>query len=213
FGPSHPTLTVSTSNAPEHLLDLPEDLPPTTRRAIVFVRRPGASGLGHIGWAFEWPNGWFNVGSVENATGKPFASPEEMGFWDVHTLDPIAAMQKQLLRYDEYRIFYVPHPRPKDAWKTVIWESREAYSVLRRNCNDVTYDILRSYGATDLIDPAQEFVPNDWYDSLPGRSYIIEEYPVIPVHLHKMSKRELTTREIMLTIPSRIKGTPPTWRI
>jgi hypothetical protein len=43
--------------------DLLADLPPTTRRAVVFVRYAGAYGLGHVGWAFEWNNGWFNVGS------------------------------------------------------------------------------------------------------------------------------------------------------
>jgi hypothetical protein len=60
------------------MLEIPDDLPPTTRRAIVFIRRMGATGLGHIAWAFEWYNGWFNAGSVENATNKPYAMPEEM---------------------------------------------------------------------------------------------------------------------------------------
>jgi uncharacterized membrane protein HdeD (DUF308 family) len=199
--------------APEGIPDLPADLPPTTRRAIVFVRHPGANGLGHIGWAFEWNNGWFNAGSVENEKGKSFAKPQEMGFWSAHTLDPIGAMQKQLSTYDEYKVFYITQPRPKDAWKTAIWESRQSYSVLRHNCNDVAYDILRAYGAIELLDPVEGLVPNDWYDAQPGPSYIIEERPVIPVHLHKMSKRELATKEIMLTIPPRILGTPPPWRV
>ncbi len=37
-------------------------------------------GLGHIAWGFEWMNGWFNVGSVENLKSKPFAHSEEMDF-------------------------------------------------------------------------------------------------------------------------------------
>jgi hypothetical protein len=197
---------------PEGRLEIPGDFPPTMRRAIVFVRRPGANGLGHIAWAFEWHNGWFNAGSVENATGKPYARPEEMGFWTTHTLDPIAAMQKQSSAYDEFKLFYVTQPRPKEAWKTAVWESHQPYFALRHNCNDVTYDVLRAYGATELLDPAQEHVPNDWYDALPGRSYIIAEHPLIPVQLHKMSLRELATREIELTIPPRIRGEPPPWR-
>jgi hypothetical protein len=48
---------------------------------------------------------------------------------------------------------------------------------------------------------------------LPGRSYTIAEHPVIPVRLRKMSQRELATREIELTIPTRIKGAPPPWRM
>ncbi len=198
---------------PESIPDLPANLPPTTRRAIVFVRHPGANGLGHIGWAFEWKNGWFNAGSVENQAGRPFVSAQDMGFWSAHTLDPIGAMQKQLLTYDEYKVYYVTQPCPKDAWKTIIWESRQSYSVLRHNCNDVAYDILRAYGVTELLDPVEGLVPNDWYDAQPGPSYIIEETPVIPIHLHLMSKRELLRKEIMLTIPLHIQGTPPPWRV
>jgi len=198
---------------PEDIPDLPARLPSTTRRAIVFVRHIGANGLGHIGWAFEWNNGWFNAGSVENVAGKPFAKPEEMGFWSAHTLDPIGAMQKQPITYDEYKVFYVTQPHPKDAWKTVIWESRQPYSVLRHNCNDVAYDILRAFGVTELLDPVEGLVPNDWYDAQLGPSYIIDETPTVPIHLHKMSKRELAIKEIMLTIPRHVQGTPPPWRV
>ena len=56
-------------------------------------------------------------------------------------------------------------------------------------------------------------VPNDWYDAQPGPSYIIQETPAIPIHLHLMSKRELLRKEIMLTIPPHIQGTPPPWRV
>ena len=199
FAPS--LFTAAKLTAPQSPADLPADLPSTTRRALVFVRHPGARGLGHIGWAFEWKNGWFNAGSVENEQGKPFANPHEMGFWTAHTVDPIAAMQKQHLTYDEYKVFYVTEPRPKDAWKTVIWESRQPYSVVRHNCNDVACnDILRAYGASELSDPVEGPVPNDWYDSLPGPSYVIMENPTIPLHLHTMSKHDLATKEIMLTI-------------
>ena len=198
---------------PEGIPDVPVDMPLTTRRAIVFVRHIGANGLGHIGWAFEWNNGWFNAGSVENSAGKAFAKPDDMGFWSSHTLDPIGAMQKQALTYDEYKVYYVAEPRPKDAWKTVIWESRQPYSVLRHNCNDVAYDVLRAYGVTELLDPVEGLVPNDWYDGQPGPSYIIQETPAIPIHLHLMSKRELIRKEILLTIPQHVQGTPPPWRV
>jgi uncharacterized membrane protein HdeD (DUF308 family) len=198
---------------PEGIPDVPADMPLTTRRAIVFVRHIGANGLGHIGWAFEWTNGWFNAGSVENSSGKAFAKPDDMGFWSAHTLDPIGAMQKQALTYDEYKVYYVAEPRPKNAWKTVIWESRQPYSVLRHNCNDVAYDVLRAYGVAELLDPVEGFVPNDWYDAQPGPSYIIQETPAIPIHLHLMSKRELIRKEILLTIPQHVQGTPPPWRV
>ena len=197
----------------EKFLDIPEKLPPTTRRAVVFVRRTGANGLGHISWAFEWQNGWFNAGSVENTAAKPMAKPEEMEFWSVHTLDPVAAMQKQKYPYDEYKIFYVSNPNPKEAWKTVVWESREPYSILHHNCNDVAYDVLRAYGVVELLDPATEHIPTDWYDALSGQSFQTARYPIIPVHLRRMSLRQLITQEIALTIPPHILGTPPAWRM
>lgn len=205
-----PASPSQTTHAPPGLSN---DLPPLTRRAIVFIRRTAADGFGHIAWAFEWMNGWFNTGSVENIVMKPFTNPEEMGFWSTHTLDPVATMQNQKYPYDEYKIFLVPQPRPKDAWETVIWESQEPYSVVHHNCCDVVYDILRAYGCTELIDPAKEYVPNDWYDALPGTSYTIEEYPAIPLYLHKQSPREVAAHEIALTIPSRMKGSPPPWRM
>ena len=117
------------------------------------------------------------------------------------------------MTYDEYKVLYIRQPHPKDAWKTVIWESRQPYTVVRHNCSDVVYDILRAFGVTELLDPVEGLVPNDWYDALPGRSYVIEENPTIPLHLHQMSKRDLATKEIMLTIPKRVQGTPPPWRV
>ena len=72
---------------------------------------------------------------------------------------------------------------------------------------------MRAYGVTELLDPVEGLVPNDWYDAQPGPSYIIEETPVIPIHLHLMSNRELARRDIILTIPPNVQGTPPPWRV
>jgi len=191
---------------------LSEDLPPSTRRAVVFVRRSAADGLGHIAWGFEWPSGWFNVGAVENLKQKLFAKPADMDFWSTHTLDPIKTIQQRAYPYDEYKLFFVPEPRPKAAWNTVIWESRQPYSFVHHNCCDLAYEILCAYGCTELLDPAKEFVPNDWYDALPGRSYSIATSPAIPICLHQQSRHPIATREIALVIPSHLKGSPPPWR-
>jgi len=191
---------------------LSEDLPPATRRAVVFVRRSAADGLGHIAWGFEWSNGWFHVGAVENLKQNLFAHPADMDFWSTHTLDPMTTIQQRAHPYDEYKLFFVPEPRPKDAWNTVVWESRQPYSFVHHNCCDMAYEILRAYGCTELLDPAREFVPNDWYDALPGRSYAIAASPAFPIRLHKQSRREIATREIALVIPSHLKGSAPPWR-
>ena len=47
----------------------------------------------------------------------------------------------------------------------------------------------------------------------PAVATCIAEHPTIPLHLHQMSKRDLATREIILTIPERVQGTPPPWRV
>ena len=192
--------------------DIPAYLPTTTRRGVVFVRRGAAAGLGHIGWAFEWPTGWFNAGAVENLGGKRVASPDTMDFWTMHALDPVAAMQQQPAPYDEYKVFYIAHPQPKAAWKTVVWESRTPYSVVRHNCNDVAYDVLRAYGVGALLDPAAEVIPNDWYDTLPGTSFTIAEHPVIPLARPRPSTRPVATTALDLAIPAHISGTIPAWR-
>ena len=83
------------SHLPQVSPELREDFPPTTRRAVVFVRRKAAYGLGHIAWGFEWMNGWFNLGSVENSLRKPFTNPRQMDFWSVHTLNPSATIQNR----------------------------------------------------------------------------------------------------------------------
>jgi hypothetical protein len=208
-----PAVFIAPQGKPGSSADIPADLPATTRRAVIFIRHVAANGFGHVGWAFEWNTGWFNVGAVENEQRKAVASPQEMGFWSAHTLDPIGTMQKHLLTYDEYKVVYVTKPRPKDAWRTVIWESRQPYTLLRHNCSDVVYDILRAYGTSGLFDPVGEPVPNDWYEALPGCSYLIADHPTIPLHLHCMSKREPATREIMLMIPACAQGTAPPWRV
>ena len=197
------------SHLPQVPPELREDFPPTTRRAVVFVRRKAAYGLGHIAWGFEWMNGWFNLGSVENILRKPFTNPGQMDFWSVHTLNPSATIQNGEFPYDEYKLFFVVQPHPKQAWKTVIWESQQPYAFVHHNCCDATYEILHAYGCTELLDPAKEYIPNDWYDALPGTSYLINEGAAIPVYLHLQSRREIKTREIALAIPVRMKGTSP----
>ena len=177
---------------------------------LSFMRRSGAAGLGHISWAFEWRNGWFNVGGIENRNAHAIAPPELANFWTAHTTDPIRTMQKFGQSYDEYKIFYVTQPHPKAAWRTVVWVSRLTYTLIRHNCVDATYDILRTYGVVDLPDPATQYTPNDWYDSLPGPDYAIVINPTIPTHIY--ARRKLVTTETLLTIPAHVTGTPPPWR-
>jgi len=204
--------TTMIHRATRRQLDIPRRLPRSTRRALIFIRHSGAGGLGHISWAFEWRNGWFNVGGVENRHSYAIARPELADFWTAHTTDPIGTMQKFGQGYDEYKIFYVTQPRPKAAWRVVVWTSRIAYTLIRHNCVDATYDVLRMYGVAYLPDPATHYAPNDWYDSLAGPTFAIAINPTIPIHIRRQANGKLTTTETLLSIPRHISGTRPPWR-
>ncbi len=186
---------------------------PGALRALVFVRRSGANGLGHVAWAFEWPNGWFNAGSVENPSGAPFAPVEKMGGWMAHTRDLTATMIRQIVPYDEFKVLFVENPRFIAAWRTAVWVSRMPYSAQRRNCVDSVYDVLRAYGVESLRDPAQRSIPYEWYDAIPGPSYRIADHPEIPVRWSRVSDFfERRLRDIPLVISPRAHASEPAWR-
>jgi hypothetical protein len=177
------------------------------------VRRNGAMGMGHVGWAFEWPTGWFNAGSVENRLGGAYEPPGKTDFWSVHTQKPLASLYEYGPTYDEFKVFDVPHPHPHEAWKTVVWISRQPYAVQRRNCADAAYDVLHTFGVDNILDTAQKVFPNEWYDSLPGASHTISQETDIPLRPDKAARiQRLWTHLIQLTIPERVAGEAPPWR-
>jgi uncharacterized membrane protein HdeD (DUF308 family) len=186
-------------------------------RAVVAVRRNGAMGMGHVGWAFEWPTGWFNAGSVENRLGGAYEPPGKTDFWSVHTQTPLASLYEFGPTYDEFKVFNVPAPHPRDAWKTVVWVSRLHYAVQRRNCADASYDILHTFGVDNILSTTQKVFPNEWYDSLPGESYRIDEQTEIALRPDKVSRLDrlferIHLRLIHLTIPDHVPSETPPWR-
>ena len=182
-------------------------------RAMAFVRHSGAMGMGHAGWAFEWPNGWFNCGSVENRSGAAYTPAGKADFWTANTQDPVATMVELGPGYDEYKVFRVPNPHPKDAWATVAWISRQPYFVQRRNCADATYDVLRAFGVDTIFDTSQKSMPNEWYAALPGPSYPIPEHPHIPLApAHVAQLERAPVKQIVLEIPDAMPTVAPDWR-
>jgi uncharacterized membrane protein HdeD (DUF308 family) len=182
-------------------------------RAMVFVRHSGAMGMGHVGWAFEWPNGWFNCGSVENRSRSSYRPPGKADFWTANTQDPVATMVELGPGYDEYKVFRVPNPHPKGAWATVAWISRQPYFVQRRNCADATYDVLRAFGVDTIFDTSQKSMPNEWYAALPGPSYPIPEYPHIPLApAHVAQLERAPVKQIVLEVPTAMPAVAPAWR-
>jgi uncharacterized membrane protein HdeD (DUF308 family) len=177
-------------------------------RAFAFVRHSGAMGMGHAGWAFEWPNGWFNCGSVENRSGAPYTPGGKADFWTANTQDPVATMVAMGPGYDEYKVFHVSNARPKDAWASVAWISRQPYFIQRRNCADATYDVLRAFGVDTIFDTSQKSMPNEWYAALPGPSYPIAEYPHIPLApAHAAQLARTPVKQLVLEIPAAMPAT------
>ncbi len=133
-------------------------------RAGAFVRRSGAFGLGHVGWTFEFGNGSYSDGSVENQAGTPVSPPGQTGFWAEMVSDPDAPMKLKL--YDAFKLFEIETGDLDQAQKTVAWIATQPYIVVGRNCMDDTYDVLRSYGVPNLPPPMLEITPNHWFDRL-----------------------------------------------
>lgn len=133
-------------------------------RAGAFVRRSGASGLGHVGWTFQYTDGTYCDGSVENPAGTPVSAPGETGFWSQRVADPDPPMQ--LRAYDFFKLFVIDAADSIQADTTVAWIATQPYFVIFRNCMDDTYDVLRSYGVPGLPLPLLEITPNRWFDQL-----------------------------------------------
>lgn len=141
-------------------------------RALVFVRRSGAKGAGHVGWAFDCGDGTFSVGSIENPRHSLRTLPQQMGFWAVRTADPLAPMRQRA--YTEYKLLEIEPASPGFAWRVVMWLSERPYEVFLHNCMDATYDVLRAYGVPDLPVPAHHWEPNHWFNYVPGTSIALQ---------------------------------------
>jgi len=138
-------------------------------RACIFLRRSGAMGLGHVGWAFEKEDGIFYAGAVENPSGSPVAHPDDIGFWSVKTKDPVGHMRKRA--YDTYKIIGLRKGNHVRAWSKVLQVKKSWYTLLFGNCMDDTYNVLKEYGVPSMPLPGVSVTPNNWYDSMNWKEY------------------------------------------
>lgn len=141
-------------------------------RAVVFVRRTGADGAGHVGWAFDCGDGTFNVGSIENPHHTLRTLPDQMGFWVVKERDPIEPMRQRA--YTHFKLIEVGDSHPTFARQVVAWLGARPYDLFGHNCMNATYDVLRAFGAAPLPAPARHWEPNHWFNHIRGREYRID---------------------------------------
>jgi hypothetical protein len=182
--------------------------------AAVFVRESGASGLGHVGWAFAIDANTFDDGSVENPPGTPFTPPSEDGFGDCEVSASAFVHPFALLGYDHYKTLTAPNPDPEAALQTVNWISTQPYSLFGQNCEDDVYDVLRAFGVPDLPAPVWwDAIPNEWFAALPE--------PALPVTSKAKARRyglavpagERVIPQIKPWPSIRYPAFPPPWRI
>lgn len=178
-------------------------------RAGAFVRRSGADGLGHLGWCFQYVDGTFCDGAVENPSGTPVSPPGQTGFWSQRVSDPVAPMQ--LEKYDAFKMFEIQGGDSNDADKTVAWVEQQPYLVIFRNCMDDTYDVLRAYGITGLPLPCLDIIPNDWFDALNAVSQPISNQQLLAAGLLPRSSLKPSSQIVNVqpqAPPWRTPGTP-----
>ena len=64
-------------------------------------------GIGHAAWAFQYPDGSWNTGSVENQPHTPYTPPDLMGWWSQRAGDPLQPLRER--EYEEYKTQHLGH--------------------------------------------------------------------------------------------------------
>jgi hypothetical protein len=182
--------------------------------AMVFIRRTGADGTGHVGWGMTLGDDTFLVGSVDNPAHTLHTSPDKMGFWAIRTPDPIDVMQQH--RYTELKVIVVEQADPEQALQVISWHSHKPYRLFGCNCMDVTYDVLRSFAVADLPAPAHHWEPNHWFDHVQGQHYQLDEQNVtlelLPLKLARPKFPLPAVGGRVTDLTTAIPPTMPEWR-
>lgn len=145
--------------------------------AVVFCRRSGANGLGHIGWGFNLPNGMWVVGSMENPSGQPFEPTGWTGFWYKEVANAHVAMRGPAAfgappgtpPYDEAKELDVPVANVGAANAMIQSWAMRGFNVSSGNCMGCAFDILHAFGAA-MPDPSSwnNLIPINWFNTIQG---------------------------------------------
>jgi len=149
--------------------------------AYVFCRISGAGGLGHVGGAFQLPNGNFRCFATENPSGGAWVSWKDKGFWEIDCQpNQVVDVFRQerviggvnIAPYDVYKIKQQNNPNYNNAVNTLAWCAQQDYIIFNplvpvkaRTCLDDVCDTLSAYGLWmpwTVTFPA----PNAWFNSM-----------------------------------------------
>ncbi len=160
-----------------------------TIKKYVFNRSNGASGLGHVGVAFELKatiNGVnytsFYQGSVEGTNGlfnipNPFtaAGNNNGGWWNQVSTQPQMIAQFKSRGYTSYKFgqsFLSTTQAISNNSKAILANfPGRGYNVVGNNCMNAAYDVIASFsGSNGNPSVPNQYFPNSWYNglSVPG---------------------------------------------
>jgi hypothetical protein len=174
--------------------------------AMIFQRAGSASGLGHVGWAYQKIDEVWICGATENPSGHLGGTGDAKGFWalpyspaDVPAIfgRPRSLPAGECAPYNNYKVVKVELPNGPEAWSKACWCQDRPFEVPCRDCLDDTYDILTAYGVKSLPWPIIA-EPNLWFDLIPG-------------HAMKVPRNGALSAEGKQQMP--VEGTPPRWRV
>lgn len=139
--------------------------------ACVVIRRSGARGAGHIGWAVEISHNRYLFGAVEGKSPSGHLGWTRTGSWG----QMLQAFQRASAgRYDAIKCVDVARPNTGGASGvagTMPTRSRN-YHLFTNNCLRATYDVLRAYATPNLPTPSLwRIAPNFYYGSFGGREF------------------------------------------
>jgi|GEM_PF-2015373 len=138
----------------------------------IYVRRASAGGAGHVGFAFKLDTGNWCVGGMENRWGTPIAPPSATGYW-VKQVRPDQVNASFLNNsqipapYDAYKSVYVGRTNLDAAKAWLKHYANKSYVLYKSNCMDVTWNILKAYGAPI---PDMTKTPNGWFNSVGAKA-------------------------------------------
>lgn len=148
--------------------------------AIVVLSRTRPANLGHVGWGYEYPDGTWCVGAIEETMFQNFPN----GFWKRRARnleDAINYFRKMEARFDatyhEFKYLRADSPPNWNAAdQKMFWVQQQPYNIAGRNCMNSTYDILCAfsqgghYNGQLLPRPDDNWIPNWWFDKIVASS-------------------------------------------
>jgi hypothetical protein len=125
---------------------------------------------GHIGWAVQIAPDQYVFGAVEGKSSDGSAGWHQIGRWN----EMLAVFQHpghSWQPYDAIKCVDVPGPKVSDAMQLAgtMPDRSKHYDLRTKNCLHATYNMIHTYGATNIPTPNwTDMIPNKYYKDFKG---------------------------------------------